>query len=262
MRIHRRLITTTAAAGLALAAMVPGPAGADHSWGNYHWARQAAELELKLGDNVDTKWDAYLGEASFDWTASSVLNTTVDKGTVTNLKRCVPPTGRVEVCNAPYGRNGWLGVAGIYASGDHITKGYVKLNDTYFNTSTYNKPEWRRLVMCQEVGHTLGLGHQDETFDNPNLGSCMDYTSKPLGPPSNEHPDTHDYGQLESIYDHSEGTTTQASSTGQRAATARAGNSQAEWGRAVRYASDGRPILFEQDLGNGQRIFTFVVWAL
>lgn len=260
MHIHRRLIATTAA-GLALAAMVPGPAGADHSWGNYHWARIANPFTLVLGDNVDSNWDAYLDEASGDWTESSVLDTTVDTGTVTSLKRCIPPTGRVEVCNATYGRTGWLGVAGVYASENHITKGYVKLNDTYFNTSTYNKPEWRRLVMCQEVGHTFGLGHQDEGFNNGNLGSCMDYTDNPLGPPSNEHPDTHDYGQLETIYGHSDSTITVAASTGQQAAAARAGNSEAEWGRAIRYASDGRPILFEQDLGNGQRLFTFAVWA-
>ena len=52
-----------------------------------------------------------------------------------------------------------------------------EVNDTYFNTAKYNTPVWRNLVMCQEVGHTLGLDHQDEIFDNVNLGTCMDYTN-------------------------------------------------------------------------------------
>jgi predicted Zn-dependent protease len=59
-------------------------------------------------------------------------------------------------------------------SGSHIVQGTTKVNDTYFNTATYNTRAWRQLVMCQEVGHTFGLDHQDETFNNPNLGSCMD----------------------------------------------------------------------------------------
>jgi hypothetical protein len=40
------------------------------------------------------------------------------------------------------------------------------VNDTYFNTPKYDTSAWRNLVMCQEVGHTLGLDHQDEDFDN------------------------------------------------------------------------------------------------
>ena len=59
----------------------------------------------------------------------------------------------------------------------------------------YNTPAYRRFVTCQELGHDFGLDHQDEVFDNPNLGSCMDYTNDPDGgaggasatDPSNEH---------------------------------------------------------------------------
>lgn len=204
---------TMLSAVLAFVFVSIAPANASHSWGTYHWGRTSNPFTVKLGDNVTTAWDSYLGEASTDWTKSTVLDTTIVAGTVSNVKRCVPPDGRVEVCNASYGFNGWLGVAGIYLTGGHIYKGYVKLNDSYFNTSTYNKPEWRRLVMCQEVGHTFGLDHQDEAFDNPNLGTCMDYTNNPLGPPSNEHPNAHDYDQLQSIYSHLDSTNTSSATT-------------------------------------------------
>src|SRR5215471_12815607 len=56
--------------------------------------------------------------------------------------------------------------------------------------------------------HTLGLDHQDTNFDNKNLGTCMDYTSNPYGPPDNEHPDQHDYDELVTIYSHLDSTTT------------------------------------------------------
>jgi hypothetical protein len=234
---------------------VPLTAGGSHSWGSYHWARTSNPFTLKLGDNVTSAWDAYLGEASVDWTASSVLDTTVVAGS-TKPRPCKPPNGRVEVCSAKYGNNGWLGLAQIWVSGSHITKGAVKVNDTYFTTATYNTPAWRRLVMCQEVGHTFGLDHQDEDFSNPNLGTCMDYTSDPDGPPSNEHPNQHDYDQLETIYTHKDSTTTVGTST---TATG-GGNRRDAWGRAIRLDADGRPSLFVRATRTGQ-VFTFVIWA-
>src|SRR5206468_5527238 len=116
-------------------------------------------------------WDSYLATTSSDWSASSVLNTTIVAGSA-KPRNCRPTSGRVEVCDASYGNTGWLGVAQIWISGGtHITQGTVKLNDTYFNTATYDTPGWRNLVTCQEVGHTFGLDHQDTNFDNKNLGT-------------------------------------------------------------------------------------------
>ena len=113
----------------------------------------------------------------------------------TSGSTCQPTLGRIEAATPHTATNGWLGIAQIWTtSRSHITQAVTKVNDSYFNTANYNKPEWRRLVMCQEIAHDFGLDHQDENFDNPNLGTCMDYTSKPLGPPSNEHPNAHDYG--------------------------------------------------------------------
>ena len=187
-----------------------GAATASHSWGNYHWARASNPFTLKLGDNVTSSWDAYLATTSSDWSKSTVLDTTIVAGGSSN-KRCRPTSGRVEVCNGTYGNNGWLGVAQIWASGNHITQGTVRVNDTYFNTPTYNTAAWRNLVMCQEVGHTLGLDHQDENFTNPNLGTCMDYTNNPS---TNQHPNAHDYDQLVTIYSHLDSTTTVGASAG------------------------------------------------
>ncbi len=243
---------------LVLAAQVLAPgASANHSWNGYHWARTTNPFTLKLGDNVSPAWDSTLATTSSDWSTSTVLDTTVVTGQASN-RQCAPTAGRVEVCNGSYGFNGWLGVARVWVSGAHITQGNVRLNDSYFNTSTYNTPAWRNLVTCQEVGHTLGLDHQDEQFDNPNLGTCMDYTNNPS---TNQHPNQHDYDQLVTIYGHLDGFTTLGTSLSARGAAAAAGHRQDEWGRAVRYAADGRPILFEQDLGPGEKAFTWVVWT-
>ncbi|MGC4939945.1 hypothetical protein [Kribbella sp. DT2] len=68
-----------------------------------------------------------------------------------------------------YGNNGWAGLASINLSGSgHISTGSVKLNDTYESGAPTAE---RQGVMCQEVGHTYGLDHQDTNFNNPNLGT-------------------------------------------------------------------------------------------
>ena len=89
---------------------------------------------------------------------------------------------------------------GISVSGGHINYAYAKMNDTYYSPgSSYDTTAWRALVMCQEIGHDFGLHHQDQNFNNANLGTCMDYTSDPG---SNQHPNNHDYQMLADIYAH------------------------------------------------------------
>lgn len=236
---------------------------ANHSWGNYHWARTANPFTLKLGDNVSGAWDSYLTTTASDWSVSSVLDTTIVPGG-TSSRRCRPTSGRVEVCSNKYGKNGWLGLAQIWVSSSHITQGVTKLNDTYFNTSTYNKPAWRNLVMCQEVGHTLGLDHQDENFNNTSLGTCMDYSSNP---DPNQHPNTHDYEQLEEIYAHLDGFTTIQSGAKKlplglsiaEAAKNQDFENRSDWGKELK--NNGKVALFERDFGAGYKLFTFVIWA-
>lgn len=239
---------------------------ASHSWGGYHWARTANPFTLKLGDNVSTVWDGHLAAASTDWTMSPVLDTTIVAGQFRG--NCLPIKGRVEVCNKTYGNNGWLGIASIWASGSHITQGTVKLNDTYFNTPTYNTPAWRQFVVCQEVGHTFGLDHQDENFSNANLGTCMDYTNDPDGTfytqLDNRHPNLHDYDELGIIYAHPDSFTTLSST--KSSASVSAGDdidtsNPSEWGKVIRKSHDGRSSVHERNLGKGNKVFTFVIWA-
>lgn len=229
-------------------------AGANHSWGNYHWARTSNPFTLGLGDNVNSIWDTHLNTAAVDWSNSSVLDTVIVAGGA-NPKNCRASRGKVEVCNSKYGNNGWLGVAQIWASGDHISQSTVKVNDTYFNTPRYNTPAWRNLVMCQEVGHTLGLDHQDENFYNNPLGTCMDYSSDPN---PNQHPNQHDYDQLETIYAH---LTDTISTVGPIPASFAKGDfpNRSEWGKELK--NNGKVGLYMRDFGSGNKLFTFVIWA-
>lgn len=246
------------ALGAAWAAL-SAPASANHSWGGYHWARTANPVTVQLGDNVNSIWDPYLRTTQSDWNKSTVIESPLVPGS-TNPRNCKGIAGTIQVCNSTYGNTGWLGIASIsITGGTHITQGTVKLNDTYFNTAKYNTPAWRNLVSCQEVGHTYGLDHQDENFDNPNLGTCMDYTSDPS---TNQHPNAHDYDELLTIYSHLDSFTTVAFRANAAGAFGEPGDSPKQWGRAIHFDSRGRPDKFERIDGPGLKTVTHVFWTL
>jgi len=246
---------------LLLAVAIPSIAAATHSWGGYHWARQSNPFTLKLGDNVSGSWDGMLVTASSDWSVSTVLDTNIVAGG-TKPKACRPTSGRVEVCSANYGNSGWLGLAQIWISGGkHITQGVVKNNDYYFGSSgyQYNNEAEKQHVICQEIGHTLGLDHQSE--DGSSQNTCMDYyhniSSTDI---QSTHPNSHDYDELAIIYAHTDSTTTVDAKKAAGAA-APGGDTPNEWGKLVSMSRDGSTAIYELDAGGGNKVITFVIWA-
>jgi hypothetical protein len=231
-------------------------ANATHSWAAYHWARTANPFTLKVGDNVSGPWEGILDTTVADWSQSTVLDLSKVAGSTTP-RQCKAKAGQVEVCDANYGRNGWLGIAQIWISGGHITQGIVKLNDTYHNSAPYNTTAWRNLVSCQEVGHTLGLGHVDENFNNANLNTCMDYTADPS---TNQHPNAHDFEELALIYAHLDSSTTV--SPAPAAMTNGSFQERGDWGQEVGRTHDGRQSIHVREFGAGHRVITFVTWTL
>ncbi|MCH8867997.1 MAG: hypothetical protein IID58_14250, partial [Proteobacteria bacterium] len=176
----------------ALVAVVISTASyATHSWEKYHWARTSSPFVLTIVDSTTGLWPDFVIVAIGYWSNSSVLSMDREEGDTKSRTRrkCKPPGGKVRICNLAYGNTGWVGLAGISIDSDgHIVSGYTKLNDTYFATDFYNNDAWRQSVTCQELGHNIGLGHQDVDFNNRSLFSCMDYQDPPF-----EYPNAHDY---------------------------------------------------------------------
>ena len=242
---------------LLVLALVGGEqATATHSWNGYHWSRPADPFTVPLGDNLSPSWDPYLVTASTDWSQSTVLDTLLQAGAARS-KQCLPTTGTVQVCNGSYGRNGWLGLAQIWLSGAHIVQGAVKVNDTYFSSATYNNKNEKLHVVCQEVGHTFGLGHQDES--GASLNTCMDYYHNTSDADTKStHPNQHDYDELVTIYtSHYEAAS--GASSGTAGAAARVPGA-AEDGTPFG-AARGRGSWYVQELGPSRFLLTHVFWA-
>lgn len=247
----KKLLAIVAAAA-AVSTVAAAPASATHSWGTYHWATASNPFTVGLDNNLTTVGWQQLGAASSsDWSASVVLDAALT-GPKNDNKRCKASGGRVEVCNGKYGRNGWLGLAQIWLSGSHITQAVAKMNDTYLASSSYNDVN-RQHVLCQEVGHTFGLGHQDES--GADLDTCMDY-ARALDNPS---PDAHDYEQLEVIYNHG-GESSTLATTSASAKTGMAGRADARPYRTERQDHANHTVIVEH-FADGSKRITDVLWA-
>jgi hypothetical protein len=232
---------------------------ANHSWGNYHWARTANPFNLRVVDSNTADWDDNLNQANSDWSTSTVLNLIYEAGDDASRtrKRCPMIAGKVRSCNAAYGFNGWLGLATINITGGvHITQGSAKMNDSYFAGGGYNETN-RQHVMCQEIGHTFGLDHQSES--GADLNTCMDYANA-LDNPS---PNAHDYQQLQTIYSHLDTTTTVGFSVFGTKENPFEDDPDAphNWGRLVSQSANGRSSYYERENADGTKRATHVFWT-
>jgi hypothetical protein len=265
-KAYVRMIVSGVAVALVVAAV---PLFATHSWGGYHWARTTPQFTLKLGNNMSSSWTPYLTKASSDWnspttwTGAQPLLTAIVAGQSTQ-KRCRMVAGTTQVCNGSYGFNGWLGLASInITGGEHITQGSAKMNDSYFNTSTYGNPNEKQHVVCQEIAHTFGLDHQDES--GASLNTCMDYFSNTGGnatSTASTTPNYHDFEELASIYSHLDSTTTVALAPSSAASGVDITDDPNSWGQLMSQSANGRSSTYERFNHDGSKTVTHVYWTL
>ena len=262
----RRLITRALVGAALLSLMLAAPALAAHSWSGYHWAAASTsnpDVRVPLVNKLTlsgggTDWPKLFhgdpagsaGSVVHDWsnlqlfstesgtTWRDILETPWAAGANTT---CDTTSGQVTVCNGNYGETGWLGIAQISVFKSHIRYGIAKVNDTYLDTwAGYDNDVTRQHVLCQEVGHTFGLGHQDET--GADFNTCMDYAR----PHDNAHPNAHDSEQIHAIYT--------SHTDGSKGGGPGKGNGKSSVQRL------GKDVYVER-FENGVKVFTHVTWV-
>lgn len=158
------------------------------------WRNSGGGLHLTLVNSLTSDWYDYFDTAVRDWNACPALHLAVS--TIAPDPECSAMNGKMKVCNAEYGLTSWTGLNEVYFEGNgaYIVSSVAKMNESYLKRSSIGE---RQYVMCHEIGHGFGLPHRDENTNNPDLGTCLDYTRRPE---NNSKPDEQDFSNLIEIY--------------------------------------------------------------
>lgn len=168
---------------------------AAHRWMRWHWARARNPFTLGYTARMTGPWSSLVAPVMNRWDTVHKLR----PGTRDIVNWVAGNDFVIEARN--YGPNGWFGLASLRADfiTGHIVRGRVQLNDFYFK-GQYDNDVARRHVLCQEVGHILGLDHNEipEVFG----ASCMDDRNSTLNRKEFRFPNHHDAAALTGIYQH------------------------------------------------------------
>ncbi len=192
MRNRGGVAVTSLCAVLFVAIVTLAPsASAGHQWGARHWFRTDGQATVTLWDSTTAYWRNNVTPlVRADWDESGRLDIRrVEVGNdVETRALCPMPNkyGKVRVCNYPYDNPYWIGRAVVRRNRDtgHIYYGKAEMDNAGSDNPT---DAVKRHTTCQEVGHTLGLGHRDAF-------TCMDQ-----GDLNDTRPDDHDYEMLGNI---------------------------------------------------------------
>lgn len=156
---------------------------ASNAWSVYHWRSD------NLTPTVSDRTRASL------YDVSAAVEEWFDLSAPINPVITSKNNGNIKVSEAT--SNFWLGLARVFLDEDgHITKGEVKLN-TFILSRDFG-PDAADHVLCQELGHILGLDHQSGPG---SLNSCMS-NEKEVVLGTATRPNDHDIEQLRDIYNH------------------------------------------------------------
>ncbi len=162
------------AGALALAGAFAFPASADI--GPFKWRAHAPFTMTIVSSVADPALQSALTASMGDWSASSVVDMVYGP----------QPKRGIYVKVVESYNSGWNGLTVISNDHGYIVGATIYLNRT--NTDQFSQT-FKQHVVCQELGHALGLDHQDGVMD-----SCM-------GPNADApHPNARDFADLEAMY--------------------------------------------------------------
>ena len=195
-----------------------------------HWPRTGNGLEATVINALTPDWQITFDLATVDWSTGNPQAVEIIAIDGDPDPDCEAPEGTIIVCNGDYGDSKWRGVNLADTIGNEIVSTSAQMNEYYL--SGMDKGAWQytmchemgrfscscirfvlvslrqslmrsffishfRFISMHHLGHALGLAHTDESFDNPDLGNCMDYTDN-LN--ANKHPDQSNYDRLVELY--------------------------------------------------------------
>lgn len=165
----------------------------DHSTGVFDWSSVLNDVESDLDDGFGTAMDVLTLSVGPGSTTGNLCTTNWNANNETVV------LNEIHFCNDDYGDTGWVGlsITWFFSATGEIVVAQTLMNDFYLQdtTSIWNSANAKLLVACQEIGHGLGLDHQN----GPKKQTCMNRMWG-VGQLAFTTPNQHDFDQLETIY--------------------------------------------------------------
>jgi hypothetical protein len=152
-----------------------GTAYASHYYG-IKW-KGHAPVTVRLVDKTPASWDGAVTAAADSWSLSTAIDYVKEDG----AENCTVVSGAVVICARNDGPTFYAALTTWGQRGNSYTAVLIVVN-------TYYLPNPDQHAICQELGHALGLDHQDAS------DSCMGTNWGAL------YPNAHDFEELEIIY--------------------------------------------------------------
>ena len=194
--MSRLVLLAVAAATMVSGLLLSNEVLAEHRWNGYHWPGTGTRT-LHLENQAGAEYQ--VDDVVDDWNGlNAPVQLVVDGGSNVVV--------RSKNMNAWY-----LGLAEIRVdTSGHILEGRVTLNDRYLKEGNLYGYDWadRKAVLCQEVGHILGLDHvhdQTDTCMNDQLALTGENEQVSPSQLAGTTPNAHDGQELNAIYSHDDG---------------------------------------------------------
>lgn len=154
---------------------------AEHSLpGGIHWNRvNTATAQVYFIDHTSVLWP--VSASAQRWNSTNRLGVywrSPSQGCPGSNVGCVPVT-EVSLPNA-----GWLGRTSYTVVGDHFGDVSIKLNTGVADAGQ------KRWAACHELGHAIGLAHQNASDSCMTTGNVANY------------PNGHDFDKIKGLYGH------------------------------------------------------------
>jgi hypothetical protein len=152
-------------------------------------------LELEVLNALDDTWQYTFGLTVIDWTFGRPNALALEISKINHEEACDLVEGKIKICNGDFGATNWLGFNSLVVKDDGIITGSaIRLNDYYLQEDNVAA---RQYVLCHELGHSFGLPHSDENFNNEYPGNCLAST---FNFNRNASPDESNYEALAALY--------------------------------------------------------------
>lgn len=137
------------------------------------WPSTGYGLRITMINALNDRWQSTFSIAVANWNNGDPDAVRISKEAGTYDKDCKAPEGKIIVCNGDYGETKWRGITESLSDYNGLISAEAKMNEFYLLNMGLGAWQY---TMCHELGHSLGLAHTDEDFENEDLGDCMDYT--------------------------------------------------------------------------------------